>query len=63
MLILRSFSCFLSLILCVILTGQVDAAEIQQSLRAIGVDISLDDATRILQRSDNSMLISDITSH
>uniref|UniRef100_A0A3Q3XM08 EF-hand domain-containing protein n=1 Tax=Mola mola TaxID=94237 RepID=A0A3Q3XM08_MOLML len=32
--------------------GQIDAAEIQHSLRAIGVNISLKDATRILQRMD-----------
>lgn len=38
-----------------ICAGQIDAAEIQHSLRAIGVNISLKDATRILQRSANSM--------
>ncbi|XP_038570009.1 calcium-binding mitochondrial carrier protein SCaMC-1-like isoform X3 [Micropterus salmoides] len=32
--------------------GQIDAAEIQHSLHTIGVDISLKDATRILQRMD-----------
>ncbi|KAM9363362.1 mitochondrial adenyl nucleotide antiporter SLC25A24 [Symphorus nematophorus] len=32
--------------------GQIDAAEIQDSLRTIGVNISLKDATRILQRMD-----------
>ncbi|XP_031720617.1 mitochondrial adenyl nucleotide antiporter SLC25A24-like [Anarhichas minor] len=32
--------------------GQIDAAEIQHSLRTIGVEISLKDATRILQRMD-----------
>lgn len=32
--------------------GQIDAAEIQHSLRTIGVEISLQDATRILQRMD-----------
>ncbi|XP_039645494.1 calcium-binding mitochondrial carrier protein SCaMC-1 isoform X1 [Perca fluviatilis] len=32
--------------------GQIDAAEIQHSLHNIGVDISLEDATRILQRMD-----------
>uniref|UniRef100_UPI0037E894AD mitochondrial adenyl nucleotide antiporter SLC25A24 isoform X2 n=1 Tax=Semicossyphus pulcher TaxID=241346 RepID=UPI0037E894AD len=32
--------------------GQIDAAEIQHSLHAIGVDISLEDATRILQSMD-----------
>lgn len=32
--------------------GQIDAAEIQHSLHAIGVDVSLKDATRILQRMD-----------
>lgn len=32
--------------------GQIDAAEIQHSLRSIGVDISLEEATRILRRMD-----------
>ncbi|XP_070684125.1 mitochondrial adenyl nucleotide antiporter SLC25A23 isoform X2 [Pempheris klunzingeri] len=32
--------------------GQIDAAEIQHSLHTVGVDISLDDATRILQSMD-----------
>ncbi|XP_042341033.1 calcium-binding mitochondrial carrier protein SCaMC-1 isoform X2 [Plectropomus leopardus] len=32
--------------------GQIDAAEIQHSLRTIGVDVSLEDATKILQRMD-----------
>uniref|UniRef100_A0A3Q3EKT6 Calcium-binding mitochondrial carrier protein SCaMC-1-like n=1 Tax=Labrus bergylta TaxID=56723 RepID=A0A3Q3EKT6_9LABR len=32
--------------------GRIDAAEIQHSLRAIGVNISLKDATRILQSMD-----------
>ncbi|TKS69072.1 Calcium-binding mitochondrial carrier protein SCaMC-3 [Collichthys lucidus] len=32
--------------------GQIDAAEIQHSLRTIGVNISFKDATRILQRMD-----------
>ncbi|XP_041821398.1 calcium-binding mitochondrial carrier protein SCaMC-3-like isoform X1 [Chelmon rostratus] len=32
--------------------GQIDAAEIQHSLHTIGVNISLEDATRILQRMD-----------
>lgn len=32
--------------------GQIDVAEIQHSLRTIGVDVSLEDATRILQRMD-----------
>ncbi|XP_034542904.1 calcium-binding mitochondrial carrier protein SCaMC-1 [Notolabrus celidotus] len=32
--------------------GEIDAAEIQHSLRSIGVDISLKDATRILQSID-----------
>lgn len=32
--------------------GQIDAAEIQHSLRSIGVNISLEEATRILQRMD-----------
>lgn len=35
--------------------GHIDAAEIQDSLRNIGVTISLEDATRILQRSANSI--------
>lgn len=35
------------------LSGQIDAAEIQHSLHTIGVSISLEDATRILQRSAN----------
>ncbi|XP_034394798.1 calcium-binding mitochondrial carrier protein SCaMC-3-like isoform X1 [Cyclopterus lumpus] len=32
--------------------GQIDAAEIQHSLHTVGVEISLKDATRILQRMD-----------
>ncbi|XP_037328985.1 mitochondrial adenyl nucleotide antiporter SLC25A24 [Pungitius pungitius] len=32
--------------------GQIDAAEIQHSLHTIGVEVSLEDATRILQRMD-----------
>ncbi|KAM3623548.1 uncharacterized protein V6R79_012490 [Siganus canaliculatus] len=32
--------------------GQIDAAEIRHSLRTIGINISLEDATRILQRMD-----------
>ncbi|XP_059182826.1 mitochondrial adenyl nucleotide antiporter SLC25A23-like, partial [Centropristis striata] len=32
--------------------GHIDAAEIQHSLRTVGVDVSLEDATRILQRMD-----------
>lgn len=32
--------------------GKIDAAEIQHSLRTIGLDVSLQDATRILQRMD-----------
>lgn len=39
--------------------GKIDAAEIQHSLRTIGVDISLKEATRILKRSANSMLMLD----
>lgn len=31
-------------------TGQIDAAEIQHCLRSIGVNISLEDATKILLR-------------
>lgn len=31
--------------------GQIDAAEIQDCLRSIGVNISLEEATRILLRS------------
>lgn len=58
---------FMTLSYCVwdwwLYAGQIDAAEIQHSLHTIGVDISLKDATRILQRSANSMLISDIPSH
>lgn len=56
---------FLSLTVCEwwISAGQIDAAEIQHSLRTIGVNVSLEDATRILQRSANSILISGITSH
>lgn len=33
--------------------GQIDAAEIQHSLHTIGVEVSLEDATRILQRFAN----------
>ncbi|KAM8878422.1 mitochondrial adenyl nucleotide antiporter SLC25A24 isoform 2-T3 [Spinachia spinachia] len=32
--------------------GRIDAAEIQHSLHTIGVEVSLEDATRILQRMD-----------
>lgn len=51
---------FLSLLLCVP-AGQIDAAEIQHSLRTIGVNISLADAKRILKRSANSVLMSGLT--
>lgn len=34
-----------------IFSGRIDAAEIQHSLRSIGVDLSLEDANRILLRS------------
>lgn len=35
-------------------SGKIDAAEIQHSLHTIGVNISLEEATRILQRSLSS---------
>lgn len=38
-----------------IITGQIDAAEIQHCLHGIGVDISLEDANRILLRYANSV--------
>ncbi len=44
-----------------IVAGQIDAAEIQHSLRTIGLNISLEDANRILQRSAHRMSMSDIT--
>lgn len=43
-----------------LVAGQIDAAEIQLSLRTIGVNISVDDANRILLRSVISVSLSNI---
>lgn len=43
-----------------LVTGQIDAAEIQLSLRTVGVNISIEDANRILLRSGIGLSLSNI---